>query len=97
MNPVEQNGAVDQSLAAECQRLRETISHLQRERQQDQKRIEELTSERDDYLRGLYAWSRSLVSKEELEQWAQDIAAGKMDHGYSFEEIMASLPLDKEN
>lgn len=86
------NGAMNGDGAADIQRLREIVAHLESERHKDQQRLKEITAERDEYLQALYRWSRSQVTEEQLKRWTNE-----MPEGDSFERVMQVLGINQKS
>lgn len=73
----------------DCEQLQAMIAHLEKAREQDRQRIELLEAERDSYLAALYRWSRSQITDEQLERWANETPEGD-----SFERVRVVLGIN---
>ena len=95
--PAANHLSTGKSLEEECQRLRDLVEDHERSQAQNRQTIEtlehelaQIKSERDSYVRALYAWSRSQVPEEELKRWATE-----QDTGESFDQVLAGLTSSK--
>lgn len=86
------NGAMNGDGAADFQRLREIIAHLESERKKDRQEIAELTADRDQYYRTIMSWYGTRFSKDEMEQWAAEVVN---ETPQSLDEVFAELGISK--
>ncbi len=63
------NGSSTKELGKELVRLRKLVAKQRQQQEKDRETIVRLQNERDEYLKALYAWSRSQVSPERLREW----------------------------
>ena len=87
---------VGETMTTEHQ-LRQRLAQLEQTQQRDreviavlEKKLASVQTERDRYLKAIYAWSRARVSEEELRRWASEDLEGE-----SLDQVIAELTVSK--